>query len=267
MDTNHPLNLKGVIFLVLFKNTKIFIDVKNMVVSYDAIVAMKIHEYFENNDGSRFFFKDEIDKLKNQDPKALTQNIMADKKNYNFLLDYFDWDVVNDERFMDINPLEICNRVYEETLQIDDFSQKVFGAIASGHLMTSIAQSFKLLFQDDALSVIYFYLGDNTPDYIIRGLNFFYMSSEKKKYVIGNKADFIRENPCNSYFIEKPEDIDEYFACPHNDEIEIYIPGSTVNTSVTEAVKGVGLRELTTEEPLSKYKEYNTNVYTLFLPI
>lgn len=254
--------------MVLFKNTKIFIDVKNMVVSYDAIVAMRLHEYFEENEGSRFFFKDEIEKLMNQNPKSLAQNIMAEKKNDNFLLDYFNWDIVNDERFADINPLKICNQVYDESLRMDDtLSQKVFCAIASGQLMTSISQSFKLLFNDDSLNTIFFYLEDDIPDYITKGLDFFYMSSEKKKYVIGNKGNFIKENPCDSYFIEVPEDIDRYFAYPHTAPIEVYTPGSGVNTSITETLNGVGLRELTMNEPLGKYKEYNVNIYTLFLPI
>lgn len=133
--------------------------------------------------------------------------------------------------------------------------------------MTSISQSFKLLFNDDSLNTIYFYLEDDIPEHITKGLDFFYMNSTKKKYVIGNKADFIKENPCNSYFVETPEEIDKYLAYPRKEEIEIYIPGSNSNTSITESVKGMGVRELTTKEPLAKYKEYNANVYTLFLPI
>lgn len=253
--------------MALFKNTNIFIDIKNMVISYDAIVAMRLFEYFEENEGSDFFFVTEIGELENQRPQALAQNIMAKKNNYNFLLDYFDWSKLRDERLSGINPAKMCDQIYDQILQKDDFNKKVFNQIVSGSLMTSISQSFKLLMDDEKLETIYFYGADDTPEYVIKGLNFFYMNTNKKKYVKGSKKGFINSGTCNSYFVENPSDVDKYFKCPHNSPVEIYIPGSMSNTNVVEIVENTPLRVFTTDEPLEKYQEYNVNVYTLFLPI
>lgn len=253
--------------MALFKNTKIFIELKGMIVSLDAIVASRIHDYFEKNEGASSFFTKELDKLRDQDIRALAQNIMADKNNPNFLLDYFNWNILNTKELSNVNPVSICDSIYKEILNIEDTGNKIFAQIGSGLLMTSISQSFKNLITDDNLNAIYIYVDETIPDYVVKGMNFFYGSLQKIKYVKGSKGKFIKEVPCNSYFIENPEDIDKYFAIPHTDNVEIYIPGSNSNTSTNEVLKGVELKQLTTKKPLEKYLEYNVNVYTLFLPI
>lgn len=250
----------------LFKNTNIFIDVKNVVVSFDAIVASRLDEYFANNEGSKYFFINDIDKFKGQDLKALSQLIMAEKNNYNFLLDFFDWAKLTGD-FEDTDPVQVCDYIYKEALNMEDKDNKIYCLIGSGYLMTNIAQSFKSLFTDDKLLCIYFYAEEDTPDYIMHGLDFFYMNKKKTQYVTGDRTAFFKENPMDSYFVETSEEID-LLSFDRPFKIDVCIAGSRYNTSTIEKYEGVDLKSLTTLKPVNVLNsEYNMSIYTMHLPI
>ena len=254
-------------FMSLFKNSKIFVDVKNCVVSYDAIVASRLDEYFSSNEGSKYFFIKDIDKFKGQQLQALSQLIMEEKNNYNFLLDFFDWSKLTGD-FEDTDPTKLCDYIYQEALNMEDKDNELYCMIGSGQLMTKIGQSFKLLLEDDKLVCIYFYVEKGTPDYILHGLDFFYMNKIKTKYITGDKATIFKENPMDSYFVETSEEIDMLsFERPF--KIDVQIAGSKYNTSAIEKFEGVDLKTLSTLEPVSVLEgnKYNMSIYTMLLPI
>ena len=69
----------------LFRRSVIFADIKNVIVSIDAIVASRIGRFLKENPNYKAFLSDDIVKLSNEPVNKLKFIVMADKENKNFL--------------------------------------------------------------------------------------------------------------------------------------------------------------------------------------
>ena len=250
----------------LYRRSIVYADIKNVVVSTDAIVASRLKRYFEEHHGASFFFVESLQKLQELPIEALVCNIMAEKKNHNFLLDYFDWTKVGLDD--DVDPITICNFTYKDILKMPVTDTDILENPDISNLMTGIGKSLHLLCSDKNLDTIYLYQEEYFPEEIIKGLNFFYMGNQKIKYVLGDKKDFFKDHLCDSYFFEDCDSIDKFICRKHSGLSEVLVPATEPNLTIVDKEKNTCLRLLSTQSPSKYYKEnFNLEVHTIGLPI
>ena len=250
----------------LFRRSIVFADVKNIIVSIDAIVASRLSIFFKENKDYHFFFNKELDNLSSIPVDELKYQIMASKKNKNFLLDYFNWDCIEVDESID--PMAICDFTYANILKIPVTDNDILKNPDIESLMSSVGLSLKTLSADKNLSVVYLFLEDYIPSEVSNGLSFIYRGSNKFKFIKGNKETFLKENMCDTYFLEDISDLDDYILRKHANLSEVLIPNTHYNLSVVDEVEDLKLRTPCTNLTLEKYKEdFNLEVYTMALPI
>lgn len=250
----------------LQRRATIYADIQNVVVSTDAIVASRLERYFFENKGAKFFFVKDIDNFKGMPGDVLRMRIMANKKNHNFLLDYFDWTKVS--MSSDIDPMSMCDYIYKEILKMGIIKDDILENPDISAIMTGIGQSFHILCKDKNLNTVYLYQEEYFPEEIIKGLSFFYTGDPKIKFVTGDKKEFFKDHPCDSYMFEDCVSIDEYICFKHKLLSEVLIPGTDPNLSIIDQEKYTKLRLPSTHFEPNSYKEkFNLEVHTIGLPI
>ena len=248
---------------ILFKNSTIFADVKNIVISTDAIVASRLNDFFTHTDGPRFFFIDEIEKFYEINLRMLSQLIIAEKRSDNFLLDYFDW--AKCSMNPEINPYQICNFTYRKILNRDyeyTNDQDIFDTLNISQVMTSIGKSLASMGKDNSINGIYLFMDEDMPDTLIKCLSIFFTGSTNIKIIKGNKKSILGSDKYNFdiYFLESPDEVELIKNTEKHQEI--FIPNSTSNMTIAETEKGTQFREFNCH----KEKE-NQTIYVLNLPI
>ena len=250
----------------LFRRSVIFADIKNVIVSIDAIVASRIGRFLKENPNYKAFLSDDIVKLSNEPANKLKFIVMADKVNKNFLIDYFNWDVLSLSD--DINPFAICDYIYKELLKMDITEDDVLSDRDLEPLMTSTGMSFRTLSLDTNLDTIYLYQEDCIPEKIYEDLSVIYRGSNKFKFIQGDKGKFLKDHFCDSYFFEDVNDIDGYIAKKHPRLSEVLIPNASYNLSIVDEVNGLRLRVPSCNMTLQEYKSnFNLDINTIGLPI
>lgn len=254
----------------LYRRSNVFADVRNMVVSYDTIVASRIPRYFNAFDGAKFFFLPTLEELSKLPYEQLVFKILAEKTQRNFLMDYFDWTKVEISQD-DIDPINICNRVYWESLNLPVIEKDILSYMDISFLMTSVGKSFQILCTDTNLDSICLYLGEKVPQEITKGLTTFYNGSVKVHYLIGTPSQLkhsLQKKCFDSYFFEDSDDIDSLISREHPVLSEVLLPGNHVNLSIVDEIEGTKLRDIILKQPLEYYKEkLNLDIHTMNLPI
>lgn len=255
----------------LYRRTTVFAWVPTMVVSYDTIVAKRLPEYFKQVPQARTFFTDDLLALCELPVMQLVYKLIDEKTNRNFLLNYFNWKAVElspDE----VDPINICNKVYDTTISLCTSTKRdILKTVSMEDLMTSIGKSFKVLTKDDALDIIYLYLGPRYPNGMEALLRSFYGGTNKIQLLRGTNLflkSFLQKHICDSYFFEDTSDIEKYAKRRHDNLSEVLVPGNRVNLSIVDEIEGTRLRDLILDEPVEDYrKKYNLDIHILNLPI
>lgn len=254
----------------LYRRSTVFVDIRNMVVSYDAIVASRLERYFSMNPAGRIFFIPELMKVCKLPVHELVFRLMAEKTNRNFLLDYFDWSKVELSP-EDVDPMKICQKIYDETLLLNPVPGDVLENGDISPIMTSIGKSFQLLLKDSNLNTLYLYLGFRAPNEIQTGLSRVYNGDVKCSFLKGTAlwlTKFLQRNICDSYFFEDCTDIDDMICRKHPVLSEVIVPGNPVNLSAVDELEGTRLRDISLEYPPSYYKDkFNLDIHSISLPI
>lgn len=254
----------------LYRRSTVFAEVKNMVISYDTIVASRLERYFNNNPAARIFFSPTLRDVCILPIPQLVFQLLAEKRNWNFLMDYFDWSKTELSP-EDVDPLKICNQVYWEALCMKPIGGDILENPEISGIMTSIGKSFQVLAKDVNLDAIYLYLGVHVPKEIQTGLAMFYGGDIKFKFITGNKNQilgFLQKNMFDSYFFEDSTDVDELLTRHHSNLSEVLLPGNNVNLTIVDEIGGTSLRNPILEYPLERYKEkFNLDVHVMNLPI
>lgn len=253
----------------LYRRSTVFVEVQNMAVSYDTIVATRLERYFFTNKGAGVFFLPTLLDVCKLPVEQLKYKLMEEKSNKNFLLNYFDWSKA--ELSSEVNPIRICEKVYWDALCMSPKTNDVLHYGDISHLMTSIGSSFQLLTKDTNLNTIYFYLGFHVPDEIQRGLVSTYQGDIKCTYLKGTRVwltKFLQTHVCDSYFFEDCTDVDELICRKHPVLSEVLVPGNSVNLTIVDEMQGTKLRDISLEHPLDYYKdELNLDIHSISLPI
>lgn len=250
----------------LFRRSIIFADIKNVIVSIDAIVTSRMERFLKENPDYKAFLSKDLEKLYQIPVDGLKFNIMANKNNKNFLLDYFNWDTISLSD--NIDPFAICNYIYKKVLEMPVTDDDTLSNPDIECLMTSIGMSFRTLSMDKNLDMIYLYQEDCIPKEVYAGLSFIYRGSNKIKFIRGDKEKFLKDNVCDSYFFEDVKDLDDYIAFRHAKLSEVLIPNAKYNLSIIKVEDGLRLRTPSCNLKLSEYKsKFNLDVHTIGLPI
>lgn len=250
----------------LFRRSVIFADIKNVIVSIDAIVASRIGRFLKENPNYKAFLNNDIVKLSDEPANKLKFIVMADKENKNFLLDYFNWDTLSLSD--DIDPFAICDYIYKEVLKMAITKDDILHERDLEPLMTSTGMSFRTLSVDTNLEMVYLYQEDCIPPKVYEGLSIIYRGSNKFKFIQGDKGKFLKTHFCDSYFFEDVSDLDTYIAHKHPRLSEVLIPNASYNLSVVDEVDGLRLRTPSCKMNLADYKsKFNLDVNAIGLPI
>lgn len=257
----------GIIMSKLFRRSSIFADIKNVIVNTDYIVASRLERYFKEHPEVHIFFTEDLFKLLNIPQKVLKYKIFADKKSHNFLLDYFKWEII--ETLGDgVNPITLCEYIYHEVLKLPIITNDVLDNMDISDVMTGIGGSFQILCADNNLDALYLYRDSTITDDIIKGLNFSYSGHQKIKFISGDKQEFIKDNPCDSYFLEDSLDIDRCLMFKHTKLSEVLVPSCTPNLTIVGQEQSTRLRLLILNMPAEYYQDnFNLAIHTIGLPI
>lgn len=254
----------------LYRRSNIFTDVRNVIIATDAIVAHRWMRYVEKHPETSYFFINEKDWMKKEIPfQQLKTTIMATKENRNFLMDCFNWGCLETHPDEYINPLAICEHLYKEILSMDTSAKE--DALNQQDLepaLTGIGASLKNLIKDSNLNELCFYFDNTIPQSVEKKISQYLNGSQKIVFVRGDKKLFLERHQFDSYFFEDVADIDNCLTKKHSDLIEILVPASANNLTITEWDHSTGLRLIATDKTNNYYHEtLHANIFTINLPI
>ena len=252
---------------VLFRRSKIFIDLKSLLAYTDLYVIERLFEmsYEQNLDLSIFTtLKKEVNTIGFDQMRYKLQ----EKKFINVLYGYLDFDVVcKGER----DPYEFCRELYNSLL----YQEYDFYAPNSPVLeLTPLADSIQLIATDVNTDSIYIYMEEECR-YLQQILDSF-MGSSKIQYVSGDKKEFLTNNTFDSYFFESIDDI-SYISRRHPNKSEVIVPAFPFNASGYEFDDETGeprysqdsLHKIPAlpENPMKYEKEYNLTIALIDVPL
>lgn len=252
---------------ILFRRSKIFIELKSLLAYTDLYVVERLFEmsHEQNLDLSLFTtLKKEVNAIGFDQMRYKLQ----EKKFINVLYGYLDFDVVcKGER----DPYEFCRELYNSLL----YQEYDFYAPNSPVLeLTPLADSIQLIATDVNTDSIYIYMEEECR-YLQQILDSF-MGSSKIQYVSGDKKEFLTNNTFDSYFFESIDDI-SYISRRHPNKSEVIVPAFPFNASGYKFDDETGepiysqdsLHKIPAlpENPMKYEKEYNLTIALIDVPL
>lgn len=251
---------------VLFRRSKIFIDLKTMLTYTDLYVVERLIELGDSEKLDLSLFTTLVEEYTNLGPDLMKYRLQS-KAYINVLYSYLDLDIALKQ---DNDPYEFCKELYELLLYQEFDSEDGNSPVLK---LAPLADSIKLITKDNNAEQICVYM-DRECNYIKDIISSF-MGSIKLTFAIGNKEEFLSQNTFDSYFFENVDDI-EYISRKHPHRSEVIIPTFPFNVSGHDfdsngepiyTQDSLFKFPILDKNPMEYLSEYNLNIALIDIPL
>lgn len=251
---------------VLFRRSKIFIDLRTMFAYTDLYVVERLIELGNDEKLDLSLFTTLVDEYTELGPDMMKYRLQS-KAYINVLYSYLNLDIALKQNN---DPYEFCKELYNlllyQEFDIDDENSPVLK-------LAPLADSIKLIAKDTNAETICIYM-DRDCAYMRESISSF-MGTSKLTFAIGDKKDFLSQNTFDSYFFENVDDI-EYISRKHVHRSEVIIPTFPFNVSGHDFDSNG--EPIYTQDSLFKFpildknpseylSEYNLNIALIDIPL
>ena len=251
---------------VLFRRSKIFIDLKTMFAYTDLYVVERLIELSYKEKLDLTLFTTLVDEYNELGPDMMKYRLQS-KVYINVLYSYLNLDIALQQ---DTDPYEFCKELYDLLLYQEFDSQDENSPILK---MAPLSDSIKLIAKDNNAESICVYMDKDCM--YLRELVSSFMGTTKLTFATGDKKEFLSQNTFDSYFFENVDDI-EYISRKHKYRSEVIIPSFPFNISGYDFDSNG--EPIYTQDSLFKFpildknpseylSEYNLNIALIDIPL